>query len=302
MINFRYHVVSLIAVFLALGMGVLVGSSFISEGTVDVLRRNLRALEKANQDLTEDVQSLETSESSLEKFAAQTKSRIVRGQLTNKPMVIVSFENTPEELADSIAQTLTESGALVEGSIRLSDKLDIATQPRREQLALALQSQETDQTKLRQMLIERLVQSLTGAGGGTIARLVDAELATLREVGGGASKPAQDLVTAGRGIVLIGTPDETSKEIELGLMVPLTQALSTRTMTAVCDSREDARLLEPLRSDSAIKIVTIDGIEGPVGQAALVLGLAAAYEGRFGHYGSSKGATSVIPEPVSNGR
>ena len=38
MINLRYHVVSLVAVFLALGVGVLMGSTVIDRVTVDQLR------------------------------------------------------------------------------------------------------------------------------------------------------------------------------------------------------------------------------------------------------------------------
>ena len=38
MISLRYHIVSLVAVFLALALGIVVGSTVLQEGTVSVLR------------------------------------------------------------------------------------------------------------------------------------------------------------------------------------------------------------------------------------------------------------------------
>jgi len=40
MINFRFHLVSLIAVFLALGLGILVGSTVVDQVIVDRLDRS----------------------------------------------------------------------------------------------------------------------------------------------------------------------------------------------------------------------------------------------------------------------
>ena len=47
MINFRYHVVSLIGVFLALGIGVIMGATVIDRVTVDQLRNRLDSVEKS---------------------------------------------------------------------------------------------------------------------------------------------------------------------------------------------------------------------------------------------------------------
>ncbi len=45
MINFRYHIVSLIAVFLALGIGLVLGTTFLDDATIDGLERQLDGLE-----------------------------------------------------------------------------------------------------------------------------------------------------------------------------------------------------------------------------------------------------------------
>ena len=42
MINFRFHVVSLIAIFLALALGVVIGAGVIDRGVVDTLEQPAR--------------------------------------------------------------------------------------------------------------------------------------------------------------------------------------------------------------------------------------------------------------------
>ena len=41
MINLRYHIVSITAVFLALGIGITLGSTFIGRETLDQIRNNV---------------------------------------------------------------------------------------------------------------------------------------------------------------------------------------------------------------------------------------------------------------------
>ena len=65
MISFRYHLVSLVAIFLALAIGITAGSTVIKESVVDNLRANvdsvnkrLNEVEKRDKDLTAEVNGL----------------------------------------------------------------------------------------------------------------------------------------------------------------------------------------------------------------------------------------------------
>ena len=62
MVNFRFHLVSLIAVFLALGLGILIGSTVVNQATVQTIRREIRdvraevnSLRSANGQLKDDL-------------------------------------------------------------------------------------------------------------------------------------------------------------------------------------------------------------------------------------------------------
>jgi hypothetical protein len=59
MINLRYHIVSLTAVFLAIGIGLTLGSTFLDRATVDNLQGQLESLETRLQERDEQIDELE---------------------------------------------------------------------------------------------------------------------------------------------------------------------------------------------------------------------------------------------------
>ena len=50
MISLRYHIVSLVAVFLALALGIVVGSTVLQEGTVSALRATSQEVRQRSEE------------------------------------------------------------------------------------------------------------------------------------------------------------------------------------------------------------------------------------------------------------
>lgn len=301
MINFRYHVVSLVAIFLALGLGVLIGSSFIAESTVKFLENSQRRLEETNDRLKEDLRASDRLTSAFSEFAEMSKESAVRGTLPNRAILFLSFDNTPEESVRETAATLQQAGARIEGSLRLSDGLDGTTEPKRKRIALALETSVTEEGPLRTLLLTRLAETLSGKAPGFLQRLVVAELANQLDIPGSQLKKAESLPSSGSAIVLVAGTADGKSTMEQQFALPLILSLAeAQVVMAVCEADSEAmELLGPLRDHSALRIVTVDGVGGPVGQAAVALGLQAAIGGRFGHYGLGKGASSLLPERPS---
>ena len=59
MIDFRYHLVSLVAVFLALALGVLLGTTQLNGAVLDDLRGQVRGLAEDKRDLQADLRALQ---------------------------------------------------------------------------------------------------------------------------------------------------------------------------------------------------------------------------------------------------
>ncbi|MEU9510577.1 copper transporter [Micromonospora sp. NPDC048170] len=120
MINFRYHVVSLTAVFLALAIGLVVGTAALNGPVADSLKENVNALRKDNQQMRQAVQSMEKELELEEDFAAQIAEVVLPGTLTGKRIVVVSLP-TGRDHTEGVIKMLQLAGAQV-SRVDLQDK------------------------------------------------------------------------------------------------------------------------------------------------------------------------------------
>lgn len=303
MVNFRYHVVSLVAVLFALSIGVLLGvSSGIDDATVNRLDTARRNLSKTNESLRKQVEGFEQRIDRFDQYSQSARDILVKDALQGRRVVLLSFESTDSDDLGSVETVLLRAGAGIEASIRLFDRLDLATDARRRQAALALNvPSTTGPNELHAGLVRSVSEALSGAKPGFILRLIEAELAEQREVPGAETKSPADLSPQGTLVVILASERDEQMGLEEGFVVPLAEALAgAGVVTAVGET--DARgfeLVGTLRESGAARVVTVDSIETPVGQSAVVLGLQAAINGRFGHYGFAEG-TTVLPESAEN--
>ena len=121
MINFRYHVVSLTAVFLALAIGLVVGTAALNGPVADSLKEHVNALQKNNQQMRQQVQSMEKELELEEDFAAQMAELFLPGKLTGKRVVVVTLP-TGRDHTEGVVKMLQLGGAEMTGRIDLQDK------------------------------------------------------------------------------------------------------------------------------------------------------------------------------------
>lgn len=303
MINFRYHIVSMIAVFLALGMGILVGTTVIDRVTVEALTRQQRSLDSTNERLRQEVEALEDQNSALSQFATLVANDLIRGALRDVPVLVIASGDVSDDIADSLGATLRVAGARIDGFFELSERLDLETEPRRQQVALALQVETTEATVLRQQLIDRLTETLAGRRTGLLQRLIDSGLVAARQLEGVATHPPADVPQAGTAVVVLGGTVRQGMKLTESFMLPLVEGLSASGVLVVAceENGEEQPLVGPLRQRPPGRLVTVGGIESPVGLAAVALGLQAALEGNFGHWGTGDGSAGVLPPRRSPG-
>lgn len=287
MITFRYHVVTLVAVFMAIGLGVLFGATFIDQNIVDGLRAAQVRLGDRNESLRDRILELERQNEAVETFASSTRDLIVRGALEDVSVVLVSFEATPGESLDAVRQTLTLAGGRFDGHVTLSDALDLRSEENRERLAAALGSNSDDAEALSQTLVTELGTALLGQNPNFLSRLVESELASTPVAIAAPLEPAPVVVVVG---------GEIPRELTNRVAVPLLRLFGeTGTVAAAAAAGTEVNLLRQVRDDSDLRAVTVDSIDTPLSQSALAIGLRAALTGQFGHYGLAEGATTALP-------
>lgn len=167
MINFRYHIISITAVFLALGIGTALGSTFLDRYTVDLLDRNItsaeariRATEAENGRLEDQVDDAEARDREL---LASGAPQLLGDRMTDVPVLVVVATGVDGATVDTVEQVLAATGADLRGSLVLSDKLSFADGVDAD-LADELGVQDPDVDELRVAVEDQLANALLAAG------------------------------------------------------------------------------------------------------------------------------------------
>lgn len=130
-INFRYHIVSLTAVFLALIIGILMGTTVVSKATVDGLKANLAraetrsaAVHRTNDKLSGQLSTLTDTDSKVDGALTDTAlANSVDGALEDVPVLVLAPNGVDKDLVDTTTKTLSASGAHVDGTLIVQDQM-----------------------------------------------------------------------------------------------------------------------------------------------------------------------------------
>ena len=98
MIDFRYHLVSIIAVFLALAIGIVVGTTALNGYVVDDLRSRNGAVIKDKRSLEGLVRDLRNQVSRRDQFATAVAPEVVAGQLVGERVLLVTTPGASDQV------------------------------------------------------------------------------------------------------------------------------------------------------------------------------------------------------------
>jgi hypothetical protein len=146
MINIRYHVFSLIAVFLALAIGLAAGSTVVKESIVDNLRDNQDRLESELDDLLAANEQLDLRVGRLEeadrRLRAEGPLALLDARLLGMTVVVVNGEGLDGAVHDAVVDTLDDAGAELAGEIEV--RREIVREERQPELAEIVGAGEDD--------------------------------------------------------------------------------------------------------------------------------------------------------------
>ncbi len=122
MISLRQHAISLAAVFLALAVGVVLGSGVLSDTLLSGLRDQKKDLQGQIAQLTDDKNMLNEKLSAADDFNTQMSGRIVRDALAGKSVVLLRTPDANDDDLEAIGRVLGQSGAATTGTISLTQE------------------------------------------------------------------------------------------------------------------------------------------------------------------------------------
>jgi len=207
MINFRFHVVSLIAIFLALALGVVIGAGVIDRGVVGTLNSRLDAVEAKSNRISKENDALSSRNQQLEGAIGDLQPFAVSGRLVGDDVGVIAVRGVDGDHTTATIAALQQADATVSGTLWLEDKWKLATDDDVKALQTALGTSTKNKTTLRAEAWRQLADRLSApTGGGTDAS--SDVLAVLQDAGflgfdGVGSATIVDYPGRGAGIVLV---------------------------------------------------------------------------------------------------
>jgi hypothetical protein len=119
-IDFRYHLVSIIAVFLALAVGLTVGATALSGLAEKALQAELRKVNQHDSSLTKDNKALNDEVNAAQVFAQVNSDRALGGILAGQKVVLVVAPGADTATTSGVTTALRQAGATVTGQVNLS--------------------------------------------------------------------------------------------------------------------------------------------------------------------------------------
>ncbi len=121
MVTFRFYVVSTVAFFLALAVGVVVGS--VLDGRIaDSLQDRLERVETSLDETVASIDQKNDEIDRLEQYVAASAPFAVQGTLTGTSTVVVAEAGLPGAPVDDLVRRLREAGSRVDGIVWLEPK------------------------------------------------------------------------------------------------------------------------------------------------------------------------------------
>ncbi|MBP2324680.1 hypothetical protein JOF56_005065 [Kibdelosporangium banguiense] len=308
MISLRYHIISIAAVFLALAVGVLLGSSTLSRTLLSGLSDERGDLAKQVADLQAERNSLNARLTSSDGFAGSIGPLAVRGELDQRTVVLVTTADARPADLDAVKSLIGNAGGSVTGELQLTDAFadpqkadqlrDVVTRllPAGLQLptasdpgtlaggllgALILINKDTNQAQAKPA---EATAALSGLSDGGFVRMPEG------------LRPAQlAVILTGSSLSGNGASDRASTIARFAAQIDRSGAGAV--LAGDTGSAEGSGLIGVVRADTAASSIlsTVDNVDLNAGRVATILALGEQLEGKAGRYGTAGNAQSVVP-------
>jgi hypothetical protein len=116
-IDFRYHLVSIIAVFIALAVGIVLGSGPLKPTIDQALTSRYEQLQQDKQNLRGEIEALQNENDYYEESAQTTAPLVIGNRLTGRTAVVVVLPGADAKLADAMTKTMSAASATITGRV-----------------------------------------------------------------------------------------------------------------------------------------------------------------------------------------
>ena len=288
MISFRYHLVSIAAVLLALAAGIALGAGPLDDNTV------LSGDDSAGTSADPAIARFESG------YAARTSGALLKNALKGRSVVVMTLPGARAAETKDIRADIEKAGAEVTGEVQLTGKL---LDPANRQFAEGVAQQSasdvkgvTDAGESYDRVGAALGRSVLGDRG----KRLDTTAATISSAFDEgnlltyAAKPERFAQLA----VVVSGPGRAgdSGSVSAQLAKAIDGSGAGAVLAGPSTSSQDGGVLAALRdSDAASQVSTVDVTDTAAGRVVVSLALAREAKGQSGSWGTSRSADGAVP-------
>jgi len=307
-IDFRYHLVSIVAIFLALAAGVVLGAGPLSNAVDDKLDAAGGSTSTSQDKLRAQVAANRRLEAFRADYADTIAPSVLSERLPSREVALFALPGADDDTVDGLAADVRAAGGSVTTEVELSsDLLD----PAGRQFAEGVASQALDgATNVEETTGQSSYELVGGALGRAFltadpgAAVYDRSADTIASAFAEAELISYDGEPTTRASLAVIVAGDVADDVQDGqdeLVSTLVQALDATTEGVVLagppgSAGVDGYLTAVRERDTADSVSTVDVASSPDGQIVTVLVLAREAEGQSGHYGAVDPADGAMPE------
>ncbi len=305
MIDFRYHLVSLISVFLALAVGIVLGAGPLQESIGDTLTDQIDLLRADRDQLRLELAEQTAGATNRDAWIVDVGEKVASGTLAGHSVAVLALPGATDDDVAAVTDQLTLADATVTAEARLTDAW-VETDPSyrqtfSQQLAGYLDPVPADDATSEEVLAAAVAQMFAGA-------TEDADV--LGELLVGGEEPFLDLVEEAAGtagsLVVVGPRPTPPSETEDATATPtpaqqrpewarVVAGFAATVPTVTVGAAEE--LILSIR-EAGIPTSTIDGIGDVPATVTVPLAVATELAGLHGRYGFAPSAQTPAPRLV----
>jgi hypothetical protein len=313
-ISLRYHVISIAACFLALAIGVVLGSVALNGSLLSGLSSQKDDLGKQVSDLQAERNALDARLADADSFAGSVGPKVLSGQLDKRSVVLVTTEDARPVDRDALKQLIGQAGASVTGEVQLTKAF--ADPARADQL---------------RQLVTRLqpagIQFPTAGDPGTLAGALLGSVLLLNKDTAKPQSSVDELAAAMGGLIDGGFVKQSQAVKPAQLAVVLTGAQASgdgagdkaatiarfatqldrsgagTVLAGDPGSADGTGAIGVVRADTAATSIlsTVDNVDTAAGRITTVLALHEQLDGAAGRYGIAGNAQGPAPPVAQKG-
>jgi hypothetical protein len=308
-IDFRYHIVSIVAIFFALGAGVVLGAGPLKGTASDVVQSQAEQDRKSLAAARDELIAAKALDKYRDDYVTKVTVGLTDGKLKDKSVAVVTMPDADGDLANTTVESLERAGAMVTTRVSLDKKLFLAEQHQLvDQLSTELVTSDVnfdkDSTTFQRagQILGRAIaakeedKAVDGDSTKILGGLTGSNLFRLKPT----PKERATLVVVVSAEPPTPAPENSAYNDAVDLAEGLDLSSDGVVVAGTPDTAKNGGLLKSLRgdSDATKNVSSVDVANLPSGQATIVFALVEQAEGKAGQYGGVDAKNGVAPTAV----